>query len=149
MKMMKVALFIVCFLCVGILSAADKIWLTDFDQAKKEAAKRNLPILADFSGSNWCKWCIRLDEEVFSTKAFKDYAKDNFVLLLIDFPTDGSLSQEVIMKNQVLAERYQVNSFPTILIMDKDGNVLVRGGYMQGGSEAYINYLKAIKERLK
>ena len=149
MKTIKIALFMLSLFSVGILSAADKIWLTDFDQAKKEAAKRNLPILVEFSGSNWCKWCIRLDQEVFSTKAFKDYAKDNFILLFIDFPTDGSLSQEQMKKNQELADRYQAYTFPTILILDKDGKEMARGGYMPGGSEAYINYLKAIKERLK
>ena len=149
MKTVKIALLLVCFLSVGILSAADKMWLTDFDQAKKEAAQRNLPILLEFSGSNWCKWCMKLDDEVFSTKAFKDYAKDNFVLLFIDFPTDGSLSQEQIMKNQALANLYQAYTFPTVLILDKNGKELARGGYMQGGSEAYINYLKTIKEGLK
>ena len=149
MRIVKVALLLVCFLSAGVVSASGKEWLTDFDQAKKEAVKKNLPILVDFSGSDWCGWCIKLDKEVFSTKAFKDYAKDNFVLLLLDFPRRSSISDKLKKQNSELAKKYQVQGFPTVLILDKDGTVIARGGYMEGGSEAYIKYLKRIKEGLK
>ena len=86
MRTAKLLLVLVCVMSVGSVFASGKEWLTDFDAAKKEAAKRNLPILVDFSGSDWCGWCMKLDKEVFSKKAFKAYVKDNFVLLLIDFP---------------------------------------------------------------
>ena len=149
MKIGKIALLLVCFMSVGSLFASGKGWLTDFEAAKKEAAKKNLPILVDFSGSDWCGWCIKLDKEVFSKKAFKDYAKDNYVLLMLDFPRKTKISAKLKKQNHELAKKYQVRGFPTVLILDKDGKVLNRGGYMPGGAEAYIKYLKKIKDGLK
>ena len=133
-----------------VVSVSGTEWLTDFEQAKKVAAEKNLPILAYFSGSDWCHWCIKLDEEVFSTKAFKDYVKDNFVLLLLDFPRSNPLSAKLTKQNKELAFKYGVSGFPTILILDKNGKELQRGGYMQeGGPESYIHYLKSVKAGLK
>ena len=149
MKLMKIVLLLVCFLSAGVVSASGKEWLTDFEQAKKVAAEKNLPILVDFSGSDWCHWCMKLDKEVFSTKAFKDYVKDNFVLLLLDFPRRKPLSEKLTKQNNKLLAKYGVRGFPTVLILDKDGKELQRGGYMQGGPEAYIKYLKSVKAGLK
>ena len=149
MRTTKIALLLVCFMSVGTLFASGKGWLTDFEVAKKEAAKKNVPILVDFSGSDWCGWCIKLDKEVFSKKVFKDYAKDNYVLLMLDFPRRTKISAKLKKQNSELAKKYQVRGFPTVLILDKDGKVLKRGGYMPGGPEAYIKYLKKIKDGLK
>jgi protein disulfide-isomerase len=151
MRTAKLLLVLVCVMSVGSVFASGKEWLTDFDAAKKEAAKRNLPILVDFSGSDWCKWCMKLDKEVFSQKAFKDYVKDNFILLLIDFPNPRTSKQSDAEKkqNRELAQKYKVRGFPTVLILDKDGKLLKSGGYMEGGPEAYIKYLKQVKSELK
>ena len=147
MKFLKTVLMVAVLIIPGTVSASEG-WLTDFNKAKAEAAKRNLPILVDFSGSDWCGWCMKLDKEVFSTKAFKDYAKDNFVLLLIDLPRAKPMPQKVREQNNMLARMYGVRGFPTVLILDKDGNVLARTGYQRGGAEAYIAYLKTIKKQI-
>ena len=65
---------------------AAKGWQTDFEKAKQLAVKQGRPILVDFSGSDWCHWCIKLDKEVLSQKPFQEYAKQNLVLFLADFP---------------------------------------------------------------
>ncbi|HKL22686.1 MAG TPA: thioredoxin family protein, partial [Tichowtungia sp.] len=64
-------------LLTAVSSFAAEGWLTDFEEAKKQAAEKNVPILVDFSGSDWCGWCIKLDNEVFSQDEFKDYAEEN------------------------------------------------------------------------
>jgi protein disulfide-isomerase len=84
------ALTLFCLLAIPV-SAADNGWLTNLDDALKIAEKDNKVILMDFSGSDWCGWCIKLDKEVFSQAAFKDYAKDNLVLVLVDFPRKKEL----------------------------------------------------------
>ena len=119
-------------------------WLTDFDKAKKEAKERDVPILADFSGSDWCGWCIRLDKEVFSKKEFKDYAGKNFVLFLADFPSEKAQSKEVKEQNARLQKKYGVRGFPTVLILDSEGKELGRTGYKRGGAGAYIKHLKKL-----
>lgn len=125
---------------------SDGIWLTDFQQAKKEAKEKNLPILVDFSGSDWCGWCIKLDKEVFSQPEFIDYAKKNFVLLLLDFPKENKQDKKTKIQNAELAQKYNVSGFPTVLILDAEGNFLKQTGYVQGGVENYIKHLKEMKE---
>jgi thioredoxin-related protein len=119
-------------------------WLTSLDTAKAEAAARKVPILVDFSGSDWCGWCIRLDKEVFSKPAFRDYAKGNLVLLLLDFPRGKAQSDEEKKVNRALAEQFRVEGFPTVLLLSAEGNELARTGYQSGGAEAYVQHLKSL-----
>jgi len=124
--------------------AADCLWYTDFEQAKKAAVEKNLPILADFSGSDWCGWCIRLDKEVFSKDDFAKYAKDNLVLFLADFPRQKELPEKQAKQNEDLAARYGIQGFPTILLLDSTGKVLAETGYQAGGAEAYVDHIKGL-----
>ncbi len=116
-------------------------WPTDFEAAKKEAAEKGLPILADFSGSDWCKWCVRLDDEVFSQPEFKAYAKDHLILFLADFPSRTPQSDELKAQNEKLSAKYNVKGFPTVLLLNADGSVIARMGYASGGAEAYIELI--------
>lgn len=128
-------------------SHVDVVWLTSLDAARKEAAEKKLPILVNFSGSDWCGWCIKLDKEVFSQKAFAEYAKSNLVLLLLDFPNSKPQSPEDKKVNQALAEQYGVQGFPTVLLLDATGKQLGRTGYMPGGAEAYVDHLKDLLKK--
>lgn len=85
--------------------AVAQSWITDFAQAQKEAANRKVPILANFSGSDWCGWCIRLDEEVFSKPEFKAYAEKNLVLFVADFPQGKPQADGIKLQNQKLADQ--------------------------------------------
>lgn len=132
-------------------AAADEAWLTDFEQAKKQAAEKKLPILADFAGSDWCGWCIKLDDEVFSQQAFKDYAKNNLVLFLADFPKNKELTKEVKAQNEKLYKDYSIRGFPTVLLLRADGGVIARTGYKPMGAAKYvemlIDFLKSTPEK--
>lgn len=119
-------------------------WLTSFALAKSQAAERHVPILADFSGSDWCGWCMKLDKEVFSEKAFKDYAAANVVLLLVDFPRRTEQDAALAKQNQSLAEQYGIEGFPTVLLLDATGKEVARTGYQPGGAEAYVQHLKSL-----
>ena len=124
--------------------AAEEGWLTDFEAAKQLAAEKGLPILADFSGSDWCGWCIKLDKEVFSQDEFKAYTEGNVVLFLADFPNSTPQSEKVKKQNQALAEKYGIRGFPTVLLLDAEGNVLERTGYKSGGAETYVEHIKGL-----
>ncbi len=117
---------------------ASTVWLTDLAEAKRQAAARKVPILADFTGSDWCGWCKRLDAEVFSTPEFATWAAKNVVLLTVDFPHDVQQSAELQQQNTQLAEKYRVDGFPTILFLSDDGTVLAKTGYQEGGPAAWI-----------
>lgn len=130
-------------------NAGQEEWLTDFEKAKEAARERAVPILADFAGSDWCGWCIRLDNEVFSKDAFKAYAKTNVVLFLADYPQRKRLPAETIRQNEKLARRYGIEGFPTVLLLDADGKELARPGYRQGGAKAYVDHIKQLIAGLK
>jgi protein disulfide-isomerase len=118
-------------------------WITDFEKAKTLANAEGKHILIDFSGSDWCGWCIRLDNEVFSKKAFKEYAEDNLVLMLADFPRDKSNQSAALQKqNNTLLEKFGVRGFPTVFILNPEGTVIAKTGYQDGGAEAYVEYIK-------
>ncbi|MBT3381048.1 MAG: thioredoxin family protein [Lentisphaerae bacterium] len=134
-------------LLVGIslgATAAETGWLTDFEEAKKIAAEKKRPILIDFSGSDWCGWCIRLDREVFSKAEFKAYADKNLVLLLADFPNGKELPEKTVEQNRSLARKYGVQGFPTVLLLGADGETKGRTGYQEGGAGAYVEHLKTL-----
>ncbi|MFU8781487.1 MAG: thioredoxin family protein, partial [Kiritimatiellia bacterium] len=122
--------------------AAPEGWLTDFEQAQAQAKETGRPILVNFSGSDWCGWCIRLDNEVLKEEAFKAYAKDNLVLFVADFPRRTKLPEKLAKQNETLAQRYSIQGFPTVLLLDAKGDVIGRTGYRAGGPEAYIAHLR-------
>ncbi len=118
-------------------------WIEDYQLALDRASNENKTILINFTGSDWCKWCIKLDEEVFSHKEFVDYAEDNLVMLKIDFPTTfKQLPQEEQTKRQQLQQKYGVRGYPTILLADAEGEVIGQTGYQPGGPQKYIDHLK-------
>ncbi len=128
------------------VAAADG-WLTDFKEAQKQARETGRPMLLDFTGSDWCGWCIRLDEEVFSKPEFTAYAEEALVLVKLDFPQDIPQSRELIRQNEALMEQYGVEGFPTIILVDADGEVLAETGYRRGGAEAYVKHLKELLKK--
>ena len=144
---MKIRMLMALVLLIsGALSVAEEKWLTDFEAAKKQAEEKKLPILADFSGSDWCGWCNLLDSEVFSKKAFLEHASTNYILFVADFPMHKVLPEETAKQNTTLAEKYDIKGFPTVLILDKSGKELARTGYREGGEAAYIEHLKQLLE---
>ena len=120
------------------------VWLTDYSQALKTAADLNRPVFIDFTGSDWCGWCIKLDKEVFSQPEFQAYARENLVLLKLDFPRNFPQSPAVKAANQALAEKYSIEGYPTIVLTDASGNELQRTGYQDGGAGKYVAHLQEL-----
>ncbi|MDF3057300.1 MAG: thioredoxin [Rariglobus sp.] len=129
-------------LSIGSLRAADATWLTNYDQALKQAAAEKKPLLIDFTGSDWCGWCIRLDKEVFSQPEFVSYAKENLVLLKLDFPRKKELPAEEKAQNSKLAKQYQIRGYPTIIVLDSKGQQIGQMGYQKGGAGPWIASLE-------
>lgn len=140
---------ITLFLLTSLISAADDIWLSDIEAAKKEAAKNKKDILINFTGSDWCGWCIRLDKEVFSTKTFKEKAPKEFVLVKLDFPRKEEQAEEIKKKNRELAQKYGVGGFPSIVLTNADGEIYGKTGYEEGGPEKYLEHLETFQAEKK
>lgn len=140
-------LAVACVAAFAPLHAAGDNWLTDFEAAKKQAAEEDKSLLMDFTGSDWCGWCIRLKEEVFQHDEFKKGVEDKFVLVELDFPKDKSgQSEELQAQNAELQKTYSVQGFPTILLADEAGKPFARTGYQPGGPETYVEHLDTLLE---
>lgn len=150
MKNFKMVLIVAVMMTLSLQAfASGDGWITNYKDAIKIAKEKKIPILVDFSGSDWCGWCKKLDQEVFQKKEFKEYAKKNFVLLLLDFPRAGNQSAELKTQNKKLAQKFQVQGFPTILVLDSTGKKIAKGGYIPGGPKAFIKFLDGVKSNIK
>jgi thioredoxin-related protein len=123
--------------------AAEPDWMTNYDQALKASKESGKPVFVDFTGSDWCGWCIKLAGDTFSKPAFADYAKDNLVLLEVDKPMQKKLPADVEKQNAMLMEKFGIEGFPTLVLLDSTGKEIARHvGYMEGGPDAMIAWIK-------
>lgn len=121
-------------------------WLTNYAAAQEEAKSQHKLLLMDFTGSDWCGWCILLQKEVFSKPEFKEYASKNLVLLELDFPHGKQMTAEVVAQNERLAAQYRIQGFPTLVVLDSSGKEVAQLGYMQGGPAAFIAALEKLRK---
>mgnify|MGYP002632061562 CR=1 FL=1 len=128
--------------------AGEATWLHDFEAAKKQAQEEHKQILINFTGSDWCGWCIKLDKEVFSEKEFQEFAKDRLVLMEVDFPDKKKQTAEVEAQNIKLDKDFRVEGYPTVFLIDSEGKKLTDDiGYRKGGAQAYVDHLKTLMKK--
>ena len=127
--------------------AAATNWLTSYSKALDAARQEKKTVLMDFTGSDWCIWCMRLRSEVFATVEFQNYAATNLVLMEVDFPHRKPQSDFLKKQNEELMQKFGVEGFPTIIILNSEGKALGKMGYVPGGPAAFISQLKAITEK--
>jgi thioredoxin-related protein len=126
--------------------AGELEWHTDLAKAQAQAKAGNKRVLINFTGSDWCGFCIKLQREVFTTAEFQDYAKKNLVLVEADFPRKKTLPAELKAANDKLKQQYKVTGFPTLVVLRGDGSKLGEMvGYGGGGPKAVIAKLDGLK----
>lgn len=130
-------------------------WLDSYEQAVAESKETSKPIILFFTGSDWCSWCTKLEREVFDSQDFRDSAS-KFIFLKLDFPLNHSLPHNITSQNKELQRKYDVRSFPTIVILDSQQRQIGITGYRPGGGKNYSAHLDKIvadyasyKERLQ
>lgn len=121
-----------------------KGWIEDFGLAKKTADAEGKFVFLAFSGSDWCGWCMKLEQDVYSQRLFVTKAQKNFVLTMIDCPQNQKiLSKLAREQNRSLAQAYGVRGFPTGIVCDSDGTEIGRvSGYVKGGPDAYLERMQ-------
>lgn len=117
-------------------------WEDNLETALQKAKAENKAVLVNFTGSDWCQWCIKLSDEVFSKSEFEDYADENLILVRLDFPRSIEQSAETKAYNNQLAQKYGVQGFPTVLLFNSSGNLVKTTGYLPGGPVTYVDHLK-------
>ena len=125
---------------------ASEGWGVDYNVALATAAKENRKVLLDFTGSDWCGWCIKLKKETFDQPQFKEFADKNLILVELDFPQRKSLPAGVKKQNDMLQEKYSVQGFPTLVLLDPQGKVIRQNsGYIPGGPKGFIDWVNTAR----
>lgn len=146
-------LFITLLLVLGsfAVEAQELVWQTDVSKATEMSNKTKKPMLLFFTGSDWCGWCIRLQKEVLKTPEFAAWAKDNVILVELDFPRRTPLTPELQKQNYELQQVFGIQGFPTVWIVNadkKDGKTnfvkLGSTGYVAGGPVAWLDVANTI-----
>lgn len=168
MNSIKPFLFIAVILVLNINSicqSSDKEykasmdgWEVDIEKAYTQSLKTGKPILANFTGTDWCGWCIRLKRDVFVTDKFKKWAQKNVILLELDFPRKFKVPEKIAKQNSGLQQAFGVRGYPTIWVFKYIQNAqtkqnqmrgLAKTGYVAGGADAWIKDLESKLEQAK
>ncbi len=146
-KNLATAILIVLGLLWAASARAESAWGTDYKKAQEEAKAGHKLVLLEFTGSDWCGYCFQLDRAILSQPQFKDYANKNLVLVEIDFPRRKPQSVETKKQNAELARRYQIDGFPTLVVLDGEGKAVWRyDGLYIGGIAAFLAELDKVRK---
>lgn len=121
-------------------------WMTDLEAAQAKAKAENKAVLVDFTGSDWCGWCIRLRSTILDTPAFQQYAADKFVLMEVDVPRNvAKIGAELHAKNRAIAAKYNITNYPSMLVLSAQGDVM--GGFI-GGRDTFEQVTRPLDQAL-
>lgn len=135
MKRFLIPLSLIATLCSEVHALE---WITDLNTAMARAQKEQKAVLLDFTGSDWCPWCQKLKSEAFDRFEFAGYAAANLIMVEVDFPQRKKLSTDQLNANYALASKYGVKGYPTIILLNSEGQLLGQCGYVQGGPTAFV-----------
>jgi thioredoxin-related protein len=131
-----------------VSSSASEGWETDYSAALVQAGNERKLVLLDFTGSDWCVWCMKLSKDIFSQPQFKEFAAKNLVLVELDFPTRRALPDALKAQNDALATKFAVEGFPTLVLVDAAGKEVARHvGYLPGGPGSLITWVERAKQQ--
>ena len=155
-KIGLVLVFVLVSFWANAQEAATLEWYTDVKKAVQLSEKEKKPLFLFFTGSDWCGWCIRLQKEVFLQPQFVSWAKENVILVELDFPRRKALAPEVQQTNNQLMNMFGVRGYPTVWFVkatEKDGKInfekLGSFGYVAGGPAVWLEGANQIIKNIK
>ena len=139
------AVFLVNGLCFSYADQAQSSgrinWQTNYDEALRLSKSSSKPVVLFFTGSDWCSWCKKLEQEALHTPEFADAAADKFIFVLLDFPMNTTLPADLTAQNKKLQKQFEIQGFPTLVILDSQQKKIGSAGYRPGGGKAYAQFL--------
>ena len=116
-------------------------WSTNYEKALQESKATSKPILLFFTGSDWCGWCKKLEKEVFDTPEFTQSIGDKMIFVVLDYPMKKSLDSKTYEQNQRLKKHYSIKSYPTVILINGNEDLIGSTGYRSGGGKKYAQHL--------
>ena len=152
--MKKIIITLVFVLGTVSLQAQELYWETNVNKAIEVSKKTKKPMLLFFTGSDWCGWCIRLQKEVLKTPEFASWAKQNVVLVELDYPRSKPQTNEIKQQNAQLQQIFGIQGYPTVhfaTVSDTKGKInfksLGNTGYVSGGPSAWLGVANGILKK--
>jgi protein disulfide-isomerase len=118
----------------------EKLWQTNVQEAIEISKETGKPIFAFFTGKEWCSWCKKLDQQILSQPPFIEYAKENLILLELDFPRGR---RDLPKEQLVLARKFKIQGYPTVIVMDSETNLLGQTGFEYMTPEQYVTHIQS------
>jgi protein disulfide-isomerase len=136
-------IFLVAFAAMPVFADyPPKGWTDSITDAISRADREDKMIMLDFTGSDWCVWCKKLESEVWSKPEFSRWADKNLVKVFLDFPRGINLNESQKKQNSLLQQYFGVQGYPTIFLLDSDLTPLLQTGYREGGAAEYVRHLE-------
>lgn len=138
--------------CITFLGAAEGSsnhsisWITNYQDALAQSKTTGKPIVLFFTGSDWCGWCNKLEREVLSTPEFANLSGNKFIFVMLDFPLYKPQEPLLAASNKQIQEKFQVQGYPTLIIINSDQKKLGITGYRPGGPKLFADHLRQIVE---
>jgi thioredoxin-related protein len=135
---MKTFFLLIAIIVSTSISAQDLVWHTDMNKAIEIAQKENKKIMLFFTGSDWCGWCIRLQNEVLKKPEFAAWATKNVVLVDVDFPKKNNQTDAIKAQNSGLQQMFEVRGYPTVWFVNISKNAEGKVNLEKLGSTGYV-----------
>ena len=116
-------------------------WYTNYAEAVQQSRSESKPMFLFFTGSDWCSWCQKLDEEALNTADFAATAGNRFIFVKLDLPLYVNQDPQLKAQNKQLQQQFDIRSFPTVLLLDPQQNRIGITGYRPGGGRAFADYV--------
>lgn len=149
--MKKISLFLLSILSLFVMTAeaanghGSIRWFTNYQEALSNARSSSKPLVLFFTGSDWCTWCIKLEQEALDTPDFAAIAGDKFVFVKLDFPRSSPLPPDLDAQNKDLQRRFNIRGYPTIVVVDpQQERAIGTTGYRQGGGRQFALHLLSL-----
>lgn len=136
---------VVVILLIGRMKGEDcSMESAEYDAALVQAREEGKYLFIAFTGSEWCDWCIKFNKEVAASPVFQNFARSNLVMMVLDLPSKPCDTDEGCRKQKQFARCFNVDSYPTMFLINPDGAIIAKTGYKDGGAEAYVEHLKEL-----
>lgn len=122
-------------------------WSASSKEATDKAKQENKAVILLFTGSDWCEWCKKMNKEVFEDPEFIRLTGNRFVFVELDFPMNKILPLDMAEQNAQLKYKYGITGYPTVVVLDSNGNFVAETGYRPGGGRAYAEYLLGLIQK--
>jgi protein disulfide-isomerase len=129
------------FVTVPFFVFAEMKITEDYSKAKEIAQDHNLPILILFTGSDWSMPSQEVIGEI-NTSEFASSIENQFILVQADYPELNNQKVEFLKQNSELKEKYQIETFPTVVMTDVEGREITRLGAMKLEPKQFAEHLR-------